>query len=85
MIIIRGKHNNIKLAPADKIPKDYPKPTKGGAQGGSGAVQGGDSGAIEGEGIGGGCPGSLEECMASCPSELKIFQACAASCGNRCD
>ena len=75
MIIIRGKHSNIKPAPADKIPKDYPKPTKGGAQGSSGEVRGG----------GGGCPGSLEECMANCPSELKIFQACAASCGNRCD
>ena len=31
-----------------------------------------------------GCPGSLDDCMAACPSNVQAFRACAATCSRRC-
>ena len=31
-----------------------------------------------------GCPGSLDDCMAACPSNVRAFRACAATCSKRC-
>ena len=31
-----------------------------------------------------GCPGSLKDCIAACPSEVKVFEVCTANCGERC-
>ena len=31
-----------------------------------------------------GCPGSLEACIAACPSQVDVFEACTATCGRRC-
>ena len=32
----------------------------------------------------GGCPGSLEDCIAACPAEVRVFKVCSANCGKRC-
>ena len=31
-----------------------------------------------------GCPGTLKDCIAACPSEVKVFEVCTANCGERC-
>ena len=85
----------IQPAPADKVVKNYPK---GGGGGGGGRRSGGGSrgggsrkgggGASKGSGgsggSGGSCPGSLEDCMAACPAQVRVFKVCVASCGRRC-
>ncbi len=51
---------------------------------------GGGSAGRQGVGVGGeggggaGCPGDLDQCMEACPSQIKVFQACVASCATRC-
>ena len=32
----------------------------------------------------GGCPGSLEDCIAACPSSVRAFKVCTANCEKRC-
>ena len=32
----------------------------------------------------GGCPGSLEDCIAACPSSVRAFKVCTANCERRC-
>ena len=32
----------------------------------------------------GGCPGSLEDCIAACPSTVRAFKVCTANCERRC-
>ena len=32
----------------------------------------------------GSCPGSLEACIEACPSDVKVFKVCSATCGRRC-
>eukprot|EP00092_Neocalanus_flemingeri_P007571 GFUD01008171.1.p1 GENE.GFUD01008171.1~~GFUD01008171.1.p1 ORF type:complete len:353 (+),score=88.88 GFUD01008171.1:170-1228(+) len=86
----------IKPAPQDKIPKNYPK-NKGGNRGGAGASsssrKGNRGGAAAsassrkksgGGGGGGDCPGTLDDCMESCPANLRVFQVCVNSCARRC-
>ena len=31
-----------------------------------------------------GCPGSLEDCIAACPSSVRAFKVCTANCEKRC-
>merc|ERR1719232_1925434 len=72
----------IQPAPADKIVKNYPKQNGRGGGGGnrsSGGHRKGSSG-----GGGGNCPGSLEDCMAACPSQMRVFKVCVSSCSKRC-
>ena len=74
----------IKPAPADKIVKDYPKQN---SRSGGGAKRTGAGGSRAGGGGGGGggeCPGSMEDCMAACPAQVRVFKVCVASCGRRC-
>merc|ERR1719232_1844760 len=67
----------IQPAPADKIVKNYPKPNGKGGGGGNRSSGGHRSGG-SGSGSGGGnCPGSLEDCMAACPSQMRVFKVCA--------
>ncbi len=49
---------------------------------GVGGEGGGGEGGQGGEGAG--CPGDLDQCMEACPSQIKVFQACVASCATRC-
>eukprot|EP00088_Acartia_fossae_P069055 TRINITY_DN8914_c0_g1_i3.p1 TRINITY_DN8914_c0_g1~~TRINITY_DN8914_c0_g1_i3.p1 ORF type:complete len:341 (+),score=67.16 TRINITY_DN8914_c0_g1_i3:49-1023(+) len=97
---LRNKYPGIEAAPKDKIPKNYPARKQGGSNGHrpagggrdssggrrSNGNRGGNSGQNRASGgqSGKGCPGSLDDCMASCPSEIKVFKACVASCGRRC-
>jgi len=30
------------------------------------------------------CPGDLNSCMDSCPSSMRVYKSCVASCGKRC-
>jgi hypothetical protein len=53
-----------------------------GRQGGGGEGGQGGGGGQGGEGAG--CPGDLDQCMEACPSQIKVFQACVASCATRC-
>merc|ERR1719397_1284565 len=72
----KGNFKDIKAAPADKIPKDYPKNS---ISGGGGSSQ--KKGSSGGDGA---CPGSLDECMDACPSSDRVFKLCVASCSKRC-
>merc|ERR1712228_629995 len=89
---------DVKHAPDDKIPKDYPRNGGGGGRkngGGGGRKQPGGrrgsggrrsgsqrkNGGISGGGGGSDCPGSLDDCIAVCPSSLKVYKYCAATCG----
>ena len=76
----------IQPAPADKIVANYPKQgSKGGSRRGGGSGGQRQSGGKRKSGGGGGnCPGSLEDCMASCPSDMRIFKVCVKSCSKRC-
>ena len=80
----------IQPAPADKVVKNYPKGGGGGGRRSGGGSRGGGSkkgggGASKGSGgSGGSCPGSLEDCMAACPAQVRVFKVCVASCGRRC-
>jgi len=72
----------IQPAPADKIVKNYPKQ---GSRNGGGARRSGGGGSAKRTGGGGGeCPGSMEDCMAACPAQVRVFKVCVASCGRRC-
>jgi len=87
----KANFKGIKPAPKDKIPKNYPKNSRSGGaskRGGGGAPRRGtasgksrSSGSQKG---GGDCPGSLDDCMASCPASLKVFKACTNTCARRC-
>lgn len=76
----------IQPAPADKIVQNYPK--KGSRNGGgakrTGAGAGGARRTGGGGGGGGECPGTMEDCMAACPAQVRVFKVCVASCGRRC-
>ena len=84
----------IQPAPEDLVPKDYPKQggarrpgQKSGQKSGqrSGSKSGSKSAKRGGGGGGGGkCPGSLDDCMGACPSDMRIFKVCVKSCSNRC-
>jgi len=91
--------SGIQPAPADKIVSDYPKnggSQRGGGSGGSrksggskrqgGNKSGGGGGRSQGgsKSGGGDCPGSMEECMSACPSDVRIFKVCVGSCSRRC-
>jgi len=80
---VRNKYPGIKAAPKDKIPQNYPSGNQSPRRNGQNKKkQQGQSG--QNRGGAGGCPGNLEDCMAACPSNIKVFQACVASCGRRC-
>ena len=77
----------IQPAPEDLIPKDYPK--QGGARRSgqkSGQRSGQRPGSKSGQRSGGGgkCPGSLDDCMGACPSDMRVFKVCVKSCSSRC-
>merc|ERR1712227_188195 len=74
----------IQPAPADKIVKNYPKQNGKGGGGGNRSSGGHRSGGSGGGGAGGNCPGSLEDCMAACPSQMRVFKVCVSSCSKRC-
>ena len=43
------------------------------------------SGESEGSGGGGPCPGSLQDCIVACPTEVaKVYTLCVANCGRVC-
>ena len=65
----RGKRRDKRGKTNPSMPKYYTQKGKG--SGGSG-------------GESGGCPGSLEDCIAACPSEVRVFKVCSANCGKRC-
>ena len=44
----------------------------------------GGSGGSERSGGSRGCPGSLEDCIAACPSSVRAFKVCTANCETRC-
>jgi len=80
-----GKNKNfkgIKPAPQDKIVKNYPRKANGGNGGGN--RRSGTKGSSGTKSKSGSCPGSLDDCMAACPSSLKVFKACAHTCAKRC-
>ena len=77
-LLLHGFPQGIKAAPADKIPKDYPKNSISGGGGGSHQKKSGGGGGDNA------CPGSLDECMDACPSNDKVFKICVASCSKRC-
>ena len=34
----------------------------------------------------GSCPGgSLDDCIAACPSRVRVYKACVANCGSKCN
>ena len=76
-LLVHGIPQGIKAAPADKIPKDYPKNSISGGGGSSHQKKSGGGGDNA-------CPGSLDECMDACPSNDKVFKICVASCSKRC-
>jgi len=73
----------IKPAAQDKIPKNYPtNAVRKGSERSQGEHHGGNKG---GSGSGGGdCPSSLDDCMASCPSSLRVYKICVNTCAKRC-
>jgi len=70
----------IKPAREELIPKNYPRNRQNnspGARNGNRRNGGGNT-------SGGDCPGSLDECMDACPSEMRVYISCVSSCGRRC-
>jgi len=78
---VRKQYPGIKPAPKDKITKDYPLKGKSGNRRKSNQTQPNNR---TNSSNAKGCPGNLSDCMASCPSDIKVFKACVASCGRRC-
>lgn len=81
---VRKQYPGIKIAPQDKVTKDYPSKQKSGGRRKSNKSQQNTRPSQNKGGQGQGCPGNLGDCMASCPSDIKVFKACVASCGRRC-
>jgi len=75
----------IQPAPADKIVANYPKNSGRKSNNNSRKNNGGSNKGTSNRGGGGGnCPGSLDDCMAACPSNMRIFKVCVQSCSKRC-